>query len=288
MIGLKDKYINPFTDFGFKRLFGGEANKDLLKDFLNELLRENEGEITEITYLKSEHLGSTALDRKAIFDLYCINEKGERFIVEIQKTKQAFFKDRALYYATFPIQEQAQRNEWNFELKAVYTIAILDFTFNEDQHNNKVKHEVKLTDIHTRKVFYDKLTFIYLTMPRFTKTLEELETRFDKWLYVIKNLHKLEQLPERFKEKVFVKFFDEAAIAKLTREELMEYEDSLKYYRDLKNSLDTAFDEGKEKGREEGSKEGKIKVAKSLKASGMSEAEIKKHTGLSLSEIRTL
>ena len=116
MLGFKEKYLNPFTDFGFKKLFGQEANKDLLKDFLNELLRENEGEITELTYLNSEHLGNTALDRKAIFDLYCTNEKGERFIVEIQKTKQAFFKDRALYYATFPIREQAQRAEWNFEL----------------------------------------------------------------------------------------------------------------------------------------------------------------------------
>lgn len=284
MIGLKDKYLNPFTDFGFKKLFGQEANKDLLKDFLNELLRENEGEITDLTYLKSEHLGNTPLDRKAIFDLYCTNQKGERFIVEIQKTKQAFFKDRALYYSTFPIQEQAQRAEWNFELKAVYTIAILDFAFNEDQHNNKVKHQVKLTDIETHQVFYKKLTFIYLTMPRFTKTLEELENRFDKWLYVIKNLHKLEQLPNRFKEKVFVKFFDVAAIAKLTQDERMAYEDSLKHYRDLKNSLDTAFDEGKEEGREEGIKE----TAKKLKAQGIATEVIKKATGLSEAVIKTL
>lgn len=292
MIGFQEKYINPFTDFGFKRLFGEEANKDLLKDFLNELLRDNEGEITDLTYLKSEHLGNTALDRKAIFDLYCTNQKGERFIVEIQKTKQAFFKDRALYYATFPIQEQAQRAQWNFELKAVYTIAILDFAFNEDQYDNKVRHEVKLTDIHTKKVFYNKLTFIYLTMPRFTKTLEELETRFDKWLYVIKNLNTLEQLPDRFKEKVFVKFFEVAAVAKLNRDELMAYEDSLKYYRDLKNSLDTAFDDGKEEGREEGreegSKETSFKIAKQMKEDGIDLKTIKKYTGLSETAIKKL
>src|SRR5271157_4820409 len=93
----KEKYINPFTDFGFKRLFGEEPNKDLLIDFLNELLKEEQGIIKELTYLKSEQLGRTESDRKAIFDLYCENDRGEKFIVELQKTKQKFFKDRTLY-----------------------------------------------------------------------------------------------------------------------------------------------------------------------------------------------
>ena len=103
-----EKYINPFTDYGFKRLFGEEANKDLLIDFLNELLREEQGEIKDITFLKTEHLGASEIDRKAVFDLYCENQKGEKFIVELQKTKQDFFKDRALYHSTFPIQEPAR------------------------------------------------------------------------------------------------------------------------------------------------------------------------------------
>ncbi len=77
------KYINPFTDFGFKKLFGEEANKDLLIDFLNALLAEKE-HIKDITYLKNEHLGRTESDRKAIFDLYCETESGDKFIVEMQ------------------------------------------------------------------------------------------------------------------------------------------------------------------------------------------------------------
>ena len=121
-----EKYVNPFTDYGFKRLFGEEPSKDLLLDFLNELLREEQGEIVELTYLKNEVLGHTGLDRKAVFDLYCTNEKGEKFIVELQKTKQKFFKDRTLYYSTFPIREQAVKGtDWNFELKKVYLVAIL-------------------------------------------------------------------------------------------------------------------------------------------------------------------
>jgi predicted transposase/invertase (TIGR01784 family) len=137
MIEFREKYINPFTDYGFKRLFGEEPNKDLLLDFLNELLKEEEGIITEITYKKNEHLPATELDRKAIFDLYCTNERGEKFIVELQKTKQKFFKDRMLYYATFPIQEQAIKNSnWNFELKKVYTLLLLSITHSKYQGAN--------------------------------------------------------------------------------------------------------------------------------------------------------
>ena len=126
------KYINPFTDFGFKKLFGEEDNKDLLISFLNSLL-EGKEVITDLTFKSTEKLGNTAPERKAVFDLYCENDKGEKFIVELQKTEQKFFKDRSLYYSTFPIQEQAEKGKkWDFKLKAVYLVAILDFEFDDD------------------------------------------------------------------------------------------------------------------------------------------------------------
>ncbi|MCI5163910.1 MAG: Rpn family recombination-promoting nuclease/putative transposase, partial [Candidatus Electrothrix sp. AX5] len=242
----KERYINLFTDYGFKKIFGEQPNKNLLLDFLNELLKEEQGEIRDLTYLKTEQLGATDLDRKAIFDLYCENERGEKFIVELQKSKQNFFKDRALYYSTFPIREQAERGDWNFELKAVYTVAILDFVFDEDKNDSgKYRYDVKLSDIETKRVFYDKLTFIYLEMPKFTKKLDELETRFDNWLYVIRNLNRLDRIPDKLREKVFEQLFEAAEIARFTPDQVLSYENSLKYYRDLKNSLDTAFDEGR-------------------------------------------
>jgi predicted transposase/invertase (TIGR01784 family) len=246
MLEFQEKYINPFTDFGFKKLFGEELNKDLLLDFLNELLQKEQGKITQINYLKTEQLGDSDVDRKAIFDIYCENERGEKFIVELQKSKQNFFKDRTVYYSTFPIREQAKRANWDYELNAVYTIAILDFVFDADKNDkDKFRYDVKLSDIETKDVFYDKLTFIYLEMPKFNKTIDELETRFDKWLYVIKNLNKLDRIPDKFREQKFEKLFEIAEIAKFTTEQVRSYEDSLKYYRDLKNSLDTAKEEGK-------------------------------------------
>ncbi len=297
----KEKYLNPFTDFGFKKLFGEELNKDLLLDFLNELLKEEQGEIKSLRYLKTEHLGSSELDRKAIFDLYCENERGEKFIVELQKSKQNFFKDRTLYYSSFPIREQAKRADWTYELKAVYTIAILDFVFDEDkEEKDKFRYDVKLSDVETKKVFYDKLTFIYLEMPKFNKSINELKTRFDKWLYILKNLNHLDKIPNNLQEKIFKKLFKSAEIAKFSPEQVLSYEDSLKYYRDLKNSLDTAHEEGREEGREEGIIEGekrgikkgkmeeKIEIAKNALKMNLPINDIIKLTGLTREEIERL
>ena len=268
---MADKYINPFTDFGFKKLFGTEVNKDLVIDLLNELIKE-QGKITDLTYLQNEHLGMAETDRKAIFDLYCENERGEKFIVELQKAKQNFFKDRSIFYSTFPIQEQAPKGDWNFELKAVYLVGILDFVFEEDKADNEYyHHEVKLMETKRQKVFYDKLTFIYLEMPKFNKTEAELETHFDKWLYVIKNLTQLQARPQKLQERIFERFFKAAEIAKLQPEEIFAYEKSLKYYRDLKNVVDTSYEEGKA----EGMVEERERIKQQLIARGLSEAEVK-------------
>jgi len=289
MAEFTERYINPFTDYGFKKLFGEEPNKDLLLDFLNVLLKEEQGEIIDLTYLKSEHVGTGELDRKAIFDLYCENERGEKFIVELQKTKQNFFKDRTVYYSTFPIREQAKRADWNYELKAVYTIAILDFVFEEDKNNpNKFRYDIKLTDTETKEVFYDKLTFIYLEMPKFNMTIDELETRFDKWLYVIRNLNRLDKVPDKLREQIFEKLFETAEIAKFTPEQVRSYEDSLKYYRDMKNSLDTAREEGILEGIERGIERGIEKVAENMLKKEIPFKVIAETTGLTEQQIETL
>jgi predicted transposase/invertase (TIGR01784 family) len=294
MTEFREKYVNPFTDYGFKRLFGEEPNKDLLLDFLNELLRSEQGQITSLTYLKSDKLGSSEEDRKAIFDLYCENEKGDKFIVELQKTKQKFFKDRTVYYSSFPIREAARRgSDWNFELNAVYTIAILDFVFDEDKdQKEKYFYNIKLSDIETNKVFYDKLTFVYLEMPKFNKSIEQLETRFEKWMYIIRNLNKLDRIPEKLREGIFIRLFEVAEIAKFTPAQVRNYEDSLKAYRDLKNSIDTAREEGiiegEIKGMIKGKIEGKIEIAKSLKGKGFDLSDIADITGLSKEEIEKI
>ncbi len=281
MRALTDTYINLFTDFGFKKLFGTEFNKPLLIDFLNELISSETGTIADLTYLSNEQLPRTSEERRAIFDIHCKNEAGETFIVELQKVKQNWFKDRSVYYSTFPIQQQAEKGEWDFKLKAVYTIGILDFVFEEDKDDTNVfHHEVKMVDTKTGKVFFDKLTYIYLEMPKFNLTEDQLETHFDKWLYVLKNLHHLTNRPQKLQERIFGQLFEQAEIARFTELEYDAYESSLKIYRDLQNSLNTKFDEGKI--------EKSFDVARIAKGENLPVALIVKLTGLSEDEINSL
>ena len=284
---MQDKYVNPFTDFGFKKIFGEEPNKDLLIDFLNQVLPQHH-QIKDLTYLNTEHLGIAELDRRAMFDLYCEAPSGEKFIVEMQKAKQNFFKDRSVYYATFPIQQQAKKGEiWNYELSAVYFVGILDFVFAENINNDEVLHEVKLRN-KFNEIFYDKLTFIYLEMPKFTKTLEELETTFDKWLYVLKHLPKLQERPLKLQERVFGKLFELAQIGKFNREEMTKYEESLKVYWDMNAVIETAKDDAFDEGKIEGERLKAIEVAENLIKLGLDNETISKGTGLSTEEIENL
>jgi predicted transposase/invertase (TIGR01784 family) len=291
---LKDKYIDPFTDFGFKKLFGEECNKDLLLDFLNELLHKEEGKIVSLSYLKSEKFSSSVESRKAVFDLYCENENGEKFIVELQKSKQEFFKERTLYYSTFAITDQAvPGDEWKFNLKNVYVVGILNFLLDENKHNpNKYRYEVMLTDIETNDVFYEKLKYVYIEIPKFKKEAEELETHFEKWMYVLKNLKRLDNIPDKLQERIFEKMFAAAEIAKLTKEEYRAYIENLNSYRDYKNTLAYAEAKGKAEGLAEGEAIGEHKkaiiIAKKLLAKGMSTKEVSDATNLTEKQIEQL
>ena len=278
MSNLTGRYINPLTDFGFKKLFGTEPNKDLLIDFLNQILPERH-QIKDLNYSRNEQLGQAELDRKAIFDLYCIGESGERFIVEVQKAKQNYFKDRSIYYSSFPIQEQAKKGGWDFKQDPVYTVGILDFIFDDHKNEDELLH---LTELKNQRceVFYDKLKFIYIELPKFKKTQEELENHFEKWLYVFRHLSELQDRPQQLQDRIFQKLFDTAEIAKFSPEERVAYEESLKYYRDIKNVVDTSREEGKEQRT--------LEIARELKKNEIPIEMIVKSTGLSKKEIEEL
>jgi predicted transposase/invertase (TIGR01784 family) len=225
-------FINPYTDFGFKKLFGEEANKDLLIDFLNCLL-PSEHQIASLTFKNTEQLGEVALRRKSVFDIYCISKTGIHFVVEMQKAKMDFFKDRSLFYATFPIQKQAPKGkEWDFRLNPVYLVAVLDFEYDENEERRKFLRSVQLKD-QDGDLFYDKLHFKFVQMPLFTKKENELETHFDKWLYFLKNLSSFDKIPKILKEPIFQKAFKIAEVSNLTLAQYEEYERSMLEYYDI-------------------------------------------------------
>ena len=139
------RFIDPLTDFGFKRLFGSEPNLDLLLDFLNAILPPA-NRIRSLTLRRTEYAGKHAEDRKAFIDVYCVGENGERFIVEVQRLWQNNFVDRCMYYSTFSIQEQAKRGSWDFELTPVYVVGILDFMFPDRVAEGEYFHIVEMKD----------------------------------------------------------------------------------------------------------------------------------------------
>nr|VFK41558.1 MAG: conserved hypothetical protein (putative transposase or invertase) [Candidatus Kentron sp. TC] len=295
---MMSKYINPYTDFGFKKLFGGEANKDLLMDFLNQLLPARH-QIAELQFKNPEQLPALPRERKAVFDIFCESANGERFIVEMQKAKLHFFEDRSLFYTTFPIREQAKKGGWSFRLMPIYFIAILDFEYDEGNQKRRLLREVALRD-QDGELFFDKLHFRFLQMPLFTKREHELENRFDKWVYFLKNLPTFDHIPRILDEPIFQKAFDVAALANLDEEQYAFYEQNLLDYWTTKAAFDTAREEGwrdgrdkgreegREKGREEGAHRKALEIAASLRESGLASAEIARITGLPMRDVENL
>ena len=288
-----EKYVNPYTDFGFKKLFGTELNKDLLISLLNALFdrsaQQSPGEpkqvVKDLSYLPTEKLESYG-ERRAVFDVYCEGENGEKFIVEMQKASQDFFKDRSVFYSAFPIIEQGKvGSDWDFHLNDVYTVGILNFIFPGDEYDKDCfHHEVKLIDVEDKHVFYDKLTYVYLEMPKFNKTENELVSMYDKWLFVLKNLSRLFERPAALQERVFTRLFEQAEIARFTPDESRIYEESLKQYRDMHNVVNSA----KREGREEGRMAAKYEDALKMKELKIATDVISQVTGLSKKEIESL
>lgn len=286
---MEERYLNPHTDFGFKRLFGSEFNKELLISFLNAMFH-GEQNVKDVTYFNSEQLGDRIDERRAVFDVYCENDKGEKFIVEMQNIYQEFFKDRTIYYSTFPIREQARRGgDWDFHLNSVYTVGLLNFNFAEGLDDaRRWHHEVKLMEVDTKEVFYDKLTYVYVEIPKFNKTEDELETMYDKWMYVLKNLSSLMNRPAALQERVFTRLFEQAEISKFNSDELRMYEDSVNAFRDIVNAIRSAEKKKFAEGRAKGLAEGRAEIARAMQAKGMAKDLIAELTGMSVDDINRL
>ncbi|MCQ2974235.1 MAG: Rpn family recombination-promoting nuclease/putative transposase [Bacteroidales bacterium] len=311
--GLFERYINFYTDFAFKKFFGTPANKEFLISFLNALLKlKGDEEIKDITHLNTEQLPNIESDRKAIYDVYCENNKGEKFIVEMQRASQINFVDRSIYYSAFPIQEQGVRGylskidekyiNWDYSLKKVYVVGILSFILDENPNHNEIVTHARLRyDEYSNEIYSDKLEFINIELPKFTKQEEELDddNMLDKWLFAIKNLYHLMDRPQTLREAIFKRLFNLAEISKYNKTERLAYQESLKDYRDYYNTIFSAEERGREEGREEGRAEGraeaetkayqeKLDMARKMKSDGMPYEIITKYSGLSIPEIEKL
>jgi predicted transposase/invertase (TIGR01784 family) len=267
-------------------LFGEEANKDLLIDFLNAVLPA-ERQIASLSFQNPENLPDSPMNRYAIFDIACQSTAGEHFIVEMQKMPQHYFRDRSVFYSTFPIRKQAPKGDWDFNIERVYFVAILNFAYDTQEDKQKFLREVTLKD-QDGDLFYDKLTYYFFQMPHFTKTETELRTHKDKWFYFLKHLDSFDEIPSILREPVFEQAFSTAEYIHMPEKEQDRYERDLKIYRDNRNVLETARIEGKAEGLAEGKAERNIEIARNLKRKGMGVSDIADVTGLTAEEIDRL
>ena len=279
-------FINPFTDIGFKRIFGQEFSKPLLLDFLNNLL-VGERKIENITFLDKEMPRDIEGERSIIYDVLCETETGEKIIVEMQNQRQPFFKQRSIFYASEAISRQARKGrEWRFDIKAVYLIAFLNFTL--EDIGTTFRTDVALLDMRTKEVFSDKIRLIYLQLPYFNKEADECENDFERWIYVLKNMETINRLPWTAKSAVFKRLEEIAEVRALTKEEQMQYDHALKVYRDNYNTFQGAIEEGMKEGREKGRADKTKEVVQNMKKMGMSIEQIAQACGISVEEAEKL
>ena len=300
-----DKYINPFIDYGFKKLFATEANKDILISFLNAVIEDHVDPVVDLTYKNVEQIGEFNGTRTNYFDVYCATKSGRQFIVEMQNSWKPYFKDRTVFYAAKPIRDQGlkkikesverskkkrkeEKPKWNYRLNEVYLIAIMNFTFPKKEYKaDSYFHKVMLTDIDDHHVFYDKLTLYYLEMPKLDQMDLELITPRDKWVYALYHLWRYDDYPVELQDDIFHKFYEQAEYANFTPDEQLDYERSAKVYLDTYNEIEGGrilgreegyewgFEEGSEEGREKGLAEGREKGLAEGREKGLAEGHEK-------------
>lgn len=308
-----DRYINPFIDYGFKKLFATEANKDLLISFLNAIIEDKNDPIVDLQYKNVEQIGEFNGTRTNYFDVYCETRTGRQFIVEMQNSWKPFFKDRTIYYAAKPIRDQGlrevaesdrrkrkkvknneEKQDWDYRLNEVYLVAIMNFTFPKSEYKaDDYFHTVMLADVDDHHVFYDKLTLYYIEMPKLDKVELDLKKPRDRWLYAFYHLWRYDDYPEELEDDIFRKFYEQAEYAHFTPNQQLTYERSKKVYLDTINEIrggrilgkEEGLAEGFEKGLVEGASRSKIEIAKRMKELGFEKATILKAVDITEEEL---
>lgn len=277
------KFINPFTDVGFKRIFGQEFSKPLLVDFLNNLL-VGERHITNVTLHDKEQIAEYDGDRSPVYDVYCETDTGEKIIVEMQNREQPRFRERTLYYASEAIVRQGDRGtSWGYEVKAVYLVAFVNFWM--EGLTSVFRTDVGLTDLKSGELFCDKLRLIYLQLPSFNKEPDACENDFERWIYVLKNMETLNRLPWAAQNSVFQRLAEIGEVSAMTKEERIKYDHALKRYRDTLNTIQGAELKGIQQGIQQGERRQAVDTARRMMADGMPAELVAKYTGLSAEEI---
>lgn len=260
------KYADLLDDDVFKLVFGRESSKDVMIEFLNQVIPDRM--IVDLEFVDKEmhHLDRSRKD--SVYDMFCKTDDGSRIVVEVQRRKQANFAERAIYYSTFSIANQVSAGAGCYDFYPVYVISILNFGFKPG--GSKVKSEFRLYETDTRELLTDRVTFIFLDLSKFKKTAEELSGDILEGMYFcFKNIVSLTERPEILEHDVFRKIFEVSELINMdevTRSKVIE---KMTTERDLRNQMEYARQEAIAEGHAEGHAKGLAEAARKMVASGM-------------------
>jgi predicted transposase/invertase (TIGR01784 family) len=274
--------INPKVDLAFKKLFGSEENKDLLKSLLNAILPPNE-KLSELQLKNPYNLADYMEGKLSILDIKAVDEKGKWYDIEMQVEPLRHYGQKALFYWGKVFTNQIESGGLYSKLNKTIVISILDFIYfpNDERH-----HRIfSLRDIETHETCtgLDYMDLHFIELKKFKKGLKEIKTTLDRWITFLNNAYKYEKgkIPgELAKDKEVQKAIEKLDLMYLNEKEREYYEAAQKAARDSAEALITA--------KEEGEKKKAVEMAKMLKENGVDISLIVKSSGLSKEEIEKL
>jgi predicted transposase/invertase (TIGR01784 family) len=289
------QFINPKTDFAFKRIFGSNKSKDILVSFLNALVYDGRKEIQSLeildTYLAPQIRGM----KDTFVDVRAVLQGGTTVIIEMQVLNVEGFEKRILYNAAKTYSSQLPVGEDYSLLNPVIALTITDFVMFEQYPQHVSRYILKERNLLMDYPMYD-VELVFVELPKFTAALKELESLSDKWLYFLRHAKDLSVVPPNLKKvKEINKAFETAKEANLTKKELDIQERKEIFIHDQRNAivkatkigLEQGRKQGRKQGREEGREEGVIMVAINL-LDVLDDETISKKTGLSVEQVKEL
>ena len=289
------KYADLLDDDVFKLVFGQESSKDIMIEFLNQVIPDRR--IVDLEFADKEMHPVDRSRKSSVYDMFCRTDDGSRIVVEIQRRKQSTYAERALYYSTFQISRQVEAGSGDYDFCPVYVISILDFDIDQNRGNAEVKTVYRLYEESTHSLLTDRLTFIFLELSKFRKSKEELSGDILEGMYFcFKNMSSLQERPDALNHDIFRKIFEVSELLNMDAETRSKVIEKMTTERDLRNQMAYARKEAIEEGKAEGLAKGKAEgsrtkaeeIAKNLKAKGMSDEEIASIVGLDIEIVSSL
>jgi predicted transposase/invertase (TIGR01784 family) len=260
-------------------VFGRESTKDVMIEFLNQVIPDRK--IVDLEFIDKEMHPAERDAKGVVYDMFCKTDSGARIIVEVQRRKQPFYPERAVYYSTFQIQRQVEAGADAYDFLPVYVVNILDFKMDKHDVGTDIKTVYRLYEERSRRLLTDRVTFIFIELPRFMKTIDELDGNVLEGMYFcFKNMSVLDERPKVLTHQIFSKIFEVSELYNMDQDTRDKVIHKMTTERDLRNQMAYA--------RQEAIEEGLTEVARGMLADGMPVDKIAKYTNLSIEEIEAL